>query len=95
VAPAERGGVHVEAEVLAGWKAELPRYVEFFGDGDCDYPLVEGESYLIFLEREPEGDLRTARCRGNRRGSEASVMLNWLQHHGQRTPPADATAPPG
>jgi len=82
VKPGENG-VRAEGEVLSAWKGELPVVATVVALSDCDYPLAQGEFYLLFLERTEAGDFTTGRCRGNRLRAEASVSLFWLNRFGR------------
>ena len=79
------GGLAAEGEVLSAWKGDLPVMTGFVSLSDCDYPLAQGEYYLLFLERDPAGAITTGRCRGNRERGEAAVSLHWLNRYGRRS----------
>jgi hypothetical protein len=81
VKPADNGQL-AEGEVLSAWKSNLPAIASVVSLPDCDYPLAQGEFYLLFLERTEAGELTTGRCRGNRLRGEASVSLFWLNRFG-------------
>jgi len=58
-----------------------------FGGGDCGYPFRRGESYLVFADAEPSGELSVGICGQTATLAESAVELRALR--GEPTIPED------
>jgi hypothetical protein len=68
------------------WKSNLAESMIITVEKDsCEYPLLKGEHYLLYLERLPSGAYTTSQCKGNRRQTEAAQAIRWLNRKAKST----------
>ena len=67
--------------VIRSWKGSFGGRVEIYtsyGGGDCGYPFVVGNEYLVYAYRAPSGRLVTSICGRTRPIAEAREDLSAL-----------------
>jgi len=70
------GGARAKLRVEAAWKADIASELTVNTRTTCAVDFQAGENYLIFLHREPTGELTTTIDMGDRLLREADAALN-------------------
>lgn len=82
--------------VSHAWKAQVSQTISVSTSTTCAFNFVQGEEYLLYLYRTPEGGYYTSKCVGDLPIAKAEPALSWLKIHGSASPdpaPAEFTAP--
>jgi hypothetical protein len=72
--------------VTHSWKAEVPQTISVSTSTTCAFNFVQGEEYLLYLYRTPEGGYYTSKCVGDLPMAKAEAALSWLKVHGSALP---------
>jgi len=93
VAPNSDGnGSTATVTVSHSWKAQAPETISVSTSTTCAFNFVQGEEYLLYLYRTPEGSYYTSKCVGDLPIAKAESALSWLKIHGSPSP-AESTTP--
>jgi hypothetical protein len=66
-------------EAFRGFQLWQVTLVTGYGEGDCGYPFRMGESYVVYAQRSPTGQLSTSICSRTRPVANANDDLTYLR----------------
>jgi Carboxypeptidase regulatory-like domain len=66
-------------EAFRGFQLSQVTLVTGYGQGDCGYPFRMGESYVVYVQRSPTGQLSTSICTRTQPVVNASDDLTYLR----------------
>lgn len=72
--------------VSHAWKAQSPQTISVSTSTTCAFNFVQGEEYLLYLYRTPDGGYYTSKCVGDLPLAKAEAALAWLKIHGSALP---------
>jgi hypothetical protein len=78
--------------VSQSWKAQAAPTISVSTSTTCAFNFVQGEEFLLYLFRTPEGGYYTSKCVGDLPLAKAEPALSWLKGHGKALPVSVPTA---
>lgn len=94
-ANSDGNGSTATVTISHSWKAQAPETISVSTSTTCAFNFVQGEEYLLYLYRTPEGGYYTSKCVGDLPLAKADAALGWLKIHGSASPdPAPPASKP-